>query len=344
MDTLDQAINKFYEDYNGAEDLRSEEEKAKDFNQTEFVVSEAPVEWKEKGENDWRSFPIQQQFFTLKCVAFTTAKLALINFWLKTKEFLLFSPNSIYKYRSNQDSGGMVGDEAFQIWKDKGISLDAVAKSNQTQESDPYTLSMFATEVAKGFKLGNWISIPEGDFDRVASTIQATGKGVMVWFYFTSREWSSEFPKVMDNLSHPYISQASRHSVTATDFGLINGKEYLRIEDSAKFGNRNVRYISREFFTARNFLVKYPMNFNYEEVVVPPVVPKLTKLLKFGMIDLEVVILQKILQSKGFFPTNIAFSETFGNVTRTAVKAFQTANGLVADGVVGELSRAKLNQ
>jgi len=98
MDDLNKAIDKFYEAYNGADDLRTLEEKEKDFNQNEFVASEAPVEWREKKETDWRSFPIQQQFYTLKCVAFTTAKLALINFWLKTKEFLLFSLISLSNY------------------------------------------------------------------------------------------------------------------------------------------------------------------------------------------------------------------------------------------------------
>lgn len=347
MDDLNKAIDNFYESYKGAEDLRTLEQKMKDFNQNEFVTSANEVEWKEKNENSWRSFPTLQQFYTLKCVAFTTAKLALINFWLKTKEFLLFSPNSIYKYRSNQNSGGMMGDEAFQIWKDRGISLDATAKSNQTQEGDPYEVSLFATEVAKGFKLGNWITINEKDFDRVCSTIQTTGKGVMVWFYFTSREWSPEFPKVMDNLEHPYVADASRHSVTAVDFGLINGKEYIKVEDSAKFGGRNIRYISREFFTARNFLAKYPMNFNYEEVppvVVPPVVtPKLTKLLKFGMQDPEVKILQDILKVKGFFPVNISTTINFGNVTKTSVIAFQKAKGLTADGIVGQKTRDLLN-
>jgi len=343
MDELKKQIDNFYENYNGASDLRSEEEKAKDFNQSEFVASANPVEWKEKQPQDWRSFPVLNQFYTSKCVAFTTAKLALINFWLKTKEFILFSPNSIYDYRSNKPEGGMIGDDAFSIWKNKGIALEAVAKSNQVQESEPTGLSLFAQEVAKGFKLGGYITIDNGDFDRVASTIQTTNKGVMVWFYFTHREWSPKFPQVMDNLTNPYVAEASRHSVTAVDFGLIGGKQYLKIEDSAHFGGISERWISREFFTARNFLIKYPMSFNYDGEVVPPVVqPKLTKTLKLGMNDPEVVILQDILKLKGFFPTNINSSGYFGSITKTAVIKFQLANGLIGDGIVGSNTRAKL--
>ena len=185
---LDTGIDKFYKEYKGATDLRSEEEKARDFSQTEFVAAAAPVNWIEKQPHEWRSFPIANQFFTYKCVAFTTAKLAMINFWLKTKEIIHFSPNSIYEYRVNKPSEGMIGNDAFEIWQYKGISLEAVAKSNQVQESEPIFISLFAKEVAKGFKLGNHITIPEKDFDRVASTIQVTGKGVMSWFYFTGRE------------------------------------------------------------------------------------------------------------------------------------------------------------
>lgn len=346
MDTnLTQEIDKFYESYHGAEDLRTQEEKNRDWNQSEFVASANPINWVEKKEQDWRSFPVLNQFFTYKCVAFTTAKLALINYWLKTKELLKFSPNTIYDYRSNKPGGGMVGYEAFKIWQDKGISLDAVCHSDQLQESIPFEISLFAKEVAKGFKLGNHITIDNGDFDRVASTIQTTGKGVMVWFYFTHREWSQTYPQVMDNLPNPYVDAASRHSVTAVDFGMINGKQYIKIEDSAHFGGLNVRYISREFFTARNYLIKYPMNFNYEDPQpLPPTTPKLTKNLKKGMKDPEVKVLQQILRTKGYFPSNVDFSETFGNVTETSVKAFQTASKLLVDGVVGPKTRELLNK
>jgi len=285
------------------------------------------------------------------CVSFTTAKLALISLWLKTKETLRFSPNSIYKYRSNSPSGGMIGDDAFGIWKDKGISLDIVCKSNQVQEGDPYEISNFAKAVAQGFKLGGYITITEKDFDRVASTIQTTGKGIMVWFYFTSREWSLEIPRVIDNLTNPYLSQASRHSVTAVDYGLKDGVEVLKIEDSAWFGGRNVRYITREFFKSRNFLIKYPMNFEYEDPqatpVTPPVTPPanfiFTETMKFGSRGEQVRQLQIRLKALGFFPSNINTTGYFGNITKASVIKFQLSRNLVGDGVVGKFTLKELN-
>jgi len=345
---LKNGIEQFYDNYEGASDLRTEAEKAKDFNQEEFVAGISPIDWTEKAPDQWRSFPELNQFYTLKCVAFTTAKLALISLWLKTKETLKFSPNSIYKYRSNSPGGGMIGDDAFGIWKDKGISLDIVCKSTQVQEGDPYEISDFAKEVAKGFKLGSYITITAKDFDRVASTLQTTGKGIMVWFYFTSREWSPEIPKVMDNLNNPYVSEASRHSVTAVDYGLKNGVEVIKIEDSAHFGNKSVRYITREFFNARNFLIKYPMNFEYEDPQVTPVNPPanfvFTEIMKFGSSGEQVKQLQGKLKALGFFPSNLNTTGYFGNITKASVVKFQLSRNLVGDGVIGKLTLLELNK
>lgn len=341
MENLKKEIDNFYENYQGASDQRSEEEKGFDYNQSEFVATANPVDWKEKRDDEWRSFPVLNQFYTLKCVAFTIAKLAMVNFWLKTNEFLKFSPNSIYDYRINKPSGGMVGNDAFEIWQSKGIALESVCKSEQVQESDPIEITDFAKEVAKGFMLGRHITIDNGDFDRVASTIQTTRKAIMVWFYFTSREWSSKFPKVMDNLSSPYDTRASRHSVSAVDYGLINGKEYIKIEDSAHFGGISERWISREFFVARNFLIKYPMEFKYEKAPLVEI-PKITKTLRYKMVDPEVKILQTVLQSKGYYPKNIGTDNIFGSITLKSVKDFQRDNGLVIDGIVGEKTRAVL--
>lgn len=67
--------------------------------------------------------------------------------------------------------------------------------------------------------------------------------------------------------------------------------------------------------------------------------------LKKGMKSLEVKCLQMLLNEKGFTVAGTAGGlETtyFGNATLAALLAFQTNNGLVADGVFGARSRATL--
>jgi hypothetical protein len=67
----------------------------------------------------------------------------------------------------------------------------------------------------------------------------------------------------------------------------------------------------------------------------------LTKTLRYGSRDGEVKILQMILTNKGYLTAKI--DGVFGRATLSAVKAFQKANGLKADGVVGATTRADLN-
>lgn len=66
-----------------------------------------------------------------------------------------------------------------------------------------------------------------------------------------------------------------------------------------------------------------------------------TKTLKQGSFNLQVFRLQDFLATKGYFtsvPTGY-----FGTKTDAAVKAYQTANGLEADGIVGIKTQASIN-
>lgn len=58
------------------------------------------------------------------------------------------------------------------------------------------------------------------------------------------------------------------------------------------------------------------------------------KLVKFGMRGEDVQMIQKSLLEKGFYVGE--FDGIFGKATLNAVRDFQIANGLIADGVVGK--------
>lgn len=78
-----------------------------------------------------------------------------------------------------------------------------------------------------------------------------------------------------------------------------------------------------------------PMPFFNEPLhEVEPIKPTLTETLRKGSRGEQVRILQILLK--------VGVDGIFGVKTETAVKAFQSSHGLVVDGIVGKLTRAKL--
>lgn len=324
-------------------DTRSEDQKKKDYSVVEAFAAANPVEWKEKPESAWRKFPVQDQNGSSSCVAQTMKKLLGVMYWLKHGSFVRFSATHIYQRRSNKPSGGMIGVEAFDIAM-KGVTLEELVGSERMTDSqmDNATVETYHQEVGNVFKIGGHVGIPVGDIETVASVIQTTGKAVMVWFYFTSSEWSSSVPTIKTDLSGAGDARSLRHSVAAVDFTLYNGKKALIIEDSAHFGGLSRRIITEDFFAKRNFLARYPMNFTFGggSDTIDSTKPKyrFRNRLVFIPLDSEgnianlklnekqmtdVIALQNVLKYEGFFPTNLTSTGYYGSITAKAVLAFQ---------------------
>ena len=331
-------------------DTRTEEQKQKDYNIKEFVASVAVVDWKEKPESEWRKFPDQNQGPSGSCVMQTIRKLAGVLLWLKEKVYVTFS-GAYYQLRSNKPAGGMIGVEAFEIWRKNGLPLEQLVPSeNMTDaEMDAIEVEQYEKDIAEVFKISNHIGIDNGDFETVASVIQQTGKAIMCWFYFTSEEWSKLIPTVDGNIS---LGTSLRHSVAVVDYFLYNGIKYLLIEDSAHFGGLTRRLISEDFFRSRNFFIRYPMTFQFQEEVEEENVEvdiNFKKDLEFGMKDQDVVTLQNLLKELGYFATNIDSTGFYGAITVKAVKDFQLAKGIIlsendlGSGRCGPMTRAFIN-
>lgn len=333
-------------------DTRTEEEKKAAYKFRETVATANPVVWTEKGPADWRKFPIFNQNGSGSCVAQTEGKELGIMRWLKDKNYVHFSATDIYQQRANRPAAGMSAVDARGIVKRNGATLEVLAPSQglTDEQMDATVIEPYKRQVGQVFAVPNYLEFVNGDMESIASFIQTTGKGVMVWFYFKYEEWTDhptiKFPSL--ELAAP---STIRHSVTAVDFALVNGKKCLIIEDSwgPQYGLSGQRVIDIDFFKARNYYAGYLMNFKFDEQAVPAK-PKHTFNvdLVFEMEGPEVVALQDCLKYEGLFPSNAQSTGYFGAITRKAVQDFQVKYGIATQasagyGRVGPLTRAKLN-
>lgn len=340
-------------------DTRTEEEKAKDWHQREVVAAINPVNWVEKPREQWRKFPIFNQNGSGSCVAQTLAKLLGVMYWLKEKVYVHFSATHIYQRRSNKPAGGMAGVDAFNIAK-KGVTLEELVPSQSMTDAqmDAVVIPQYKQDVGSIFNVPNYLQLATKNIDVIASTIQTTGKAVMVWFYFQHDEWT-ERPVVKNSTLDLYAPSTARHSVTAVDFTLVGGKKCLIIEDSwgPGYGIGGQRIIDEDFFKARNWFAAYPIAFKFEDQTQPQPAPTPTPKpaytfnvdLQFGMTHADVKALQDILRYEGHFPVNTQSTGYFGAITKTAVQKFQDKYGIATAkdpgyGRVGPRTRAKLNE
>lgn len=347
-------------------DLRTEAEKDKDYKQEEIVAALNPVNWVEKAQSAWRKFPIFNQNGSGSCVAQTEAKEMGIMRMNNSPEdgYIHFSATHIYQRRNNKPSGGMNAVDARNIAA-QGVTLEEFVQSQGMSDSqmDAAIVKPYESAVGEVFKVPNYVALPAKDIEAVASFIQTTGKGVMVWFYFQGDEWT-DHPVVKNPNLELGAASTSRHSVTAVDFTLVNGKKCLIIEDSwgAQYGLNGQRVIDEDFFKARNWYAGYLVNFKFEDQTQPQPQPQPTptpkpkyhfsKVLTFGMRDADVKALQDILKYEGLFPTNTDSTGYYGSITAKGVLAFQRKYQVASEAElaslggrrVGDKTIAKLNQ
>lgn len=343
-------------------DNRPQEEKDRDFKWQELVASAEPVNWTVK--SIWRQFPIFDQNGSGSCVAQTVAKMLGIMYWLINAVYVHFSATHVYKRRKNAPSGGMLGTDAGDI-AGTGVTLEELVPSQLMTDSqmDGIQIAKYKEQVGEIFKTDKYIQPPIKDIDAVASIIQKTGKPLMVWFYFNYPEWTVT-PKNIYGYDNP-ANAPCRHSVTAVDFTLLGsqhtsdsslwGKKALIIDDSwgTSYGQKGQRFITEDFFKARNYFVLYFMNFKFNSDNQQAERPRYTFTrdlsynpqapITYG--DKDVIALQNILKFEGLFPVNSDSTGYFGSVTKDAVVKFQKKHGITpTSGYVGAKTRAKLNE
>lgn len=339
-------------------DERPIEAKLKDFKFDEIVASAAPVTWVEKPQSQWRKFPIFNQNGSGSCVAQTEAKELGIMRYLKDGVYVHFSATDIYQRRLNKPSAGMWAEDARNIIRNGGATLEVLAPSQSMTDAqmDAYKVEPYKRQVGDIFKVPNYLALSSGDEEKIGSVIQTTGKGVMIWFYFKIDEWT-EAPVV----KYPSLTVDSpdvlRHSVCGVEVTLRSGVKGIVIDDSwgSSFGLIGQRFISQDFLRARNYHTSYLMNFQFDGTVVPKPRYTFTRDLRFSEIvttDPDVKVLQDILKYEGLFPTNTESTGYYGAITAKGVLSWQKKYKIASDAeldalggkVCGPKTRAKLNE
>lgn len=344
-------------------DTRPEEEKIKDFKQEELVSSTDPVKWTVK--KTWRQFPIYDQNGSGSCVAHTVAKMMGIMYWLLNNVYVHFSATHIYQRRQNKPSSGMWGTDAGNI-ANQGVTLEELVPSQKMtdKQMDAIKIDKYKEQVGEVFKTSKYVQ-PIISIDSLASTIQKTGKPIMVWYYFDYPEWTTT-PTNKFNYTAPHLAPC-RHSVTAVDFTLLGaehtsdkklwGKKALIVDDSwgTKYGEKGQRFITEDFHKARCYFALYFMSFKFEDGTIDPVKDRPRYTFNVDMFfdpkapvtygNPDVIALQNVLKYEGLFPTNVESTGYFGSVTRKSVADFQAKYGIApVEGYAGRKTRAKLNE
>ena len=308
-------------------DTRTEELKAKDYHKDTATLS-GVVEWIDKTFEEVYQFPVRNQDGSGSCVMQTCDLMMGIENYLEEDKFIEFSAD-LYNFRSNSGAG-MIGIEALELLRKEGLTLEVMIPSMNLGESEMARLVRKESdkEVAKIFTIKNYYQT-QFNVGAIASVMEMDTKGkvkkpVMVWFQFPRAEWDNN-PQVT-NSNYDLV----RHSVTARDYGIMNGKKGIFIQDSWGLHSTTkdgLRFISEDYIKDRMIFCAYvndkPNNWQSNKQTSY----NFTRVLKKGMKGEDVMELQKLL--------GINNDGDFGPKTEQSVKDFQGNNGLLKDGIVG---------
>lgn len=321
-------------------------------NHAEIAGVFAPAVWTEKTLEDFVTYPKRNQGATLACTVYTEAKLLSIDEKSENGQWREFSPHSLYPLVVTP-GGGANGLIAAQAAAKYGMTLEVLfptdGQSEETiRNSAGYTVD--AKQVALVYKSGSPVQC-NTDFDTIASIIAGYHqlgklKGVAISVIGQNNgSWTSPFPKPPADQNNNWY-----HRVPVVDFGLVNGKKYLAIDNSwgEQIGYGGQQFLSEDympFIYGGCYNLNVPDDWQQTEKVAAPHYVWNTDL-EQGASGPDVLALQTALQSLGMFPVTSVVKPTgnFWGITKQAVILFQQSFGLSPVGVVGPLTRAKLNE
>ncbi len=319
--------------YNGvAFDPRTDDEKAKDWEHAEIAGGNV-VSWIEKKPTEWKSYTPRYQYSSLSCVGQSMAKaMEIIGIHGSEVE----SAHPIYRSRSNYPSGGMWLQNAGDIGKNIGTTTEKLSKSQNLSESQMNRAITVATpdKVAGYVTIGNPTNI-----DSIAQAIESYGQCLIIT-HCNRNEWLQKIPTYTGATPVDF-----GHCVTGVDYITYKGKKAIIIEDStgntSTYDGKQQRIVTEDFFKSGR--IDGAMYLLPRADTPKPPSYQFTKLLKYGSTGKEVTSLQDCLKSLGIFPAATVSTGNFLTITQKAVKDFQKMQNITPDGIVGPVTRTKLN-
>jgi hypothetical protein len=334
------------------EDNRPDQLKDKDFLAVEVIdLSGDDVAWREKDEDELKQYPIWSQNGSGACVAFAFSKAIAVEIYRKTKIWVDLSPAYFYQHRSNRHSAGMNTHNACEIANNIGTTLEALMPSQELTEEEINSVpkSDFAISVADAVAeaVGSYLYLPV-DMDAVARVLDM-GKAVPVTIFATRGEYRGKEVPVIRDKDLKIADAPIKHKVLITDYYVHPryGKVF-QVDDSWGYdaGKGGRRIFTEEWFKARCSGLVWFNKFEFDTDSVEKPAYNFKKTLQRVPVyteDPEVVALQNCLKYEGVFPTDVASTGYFGRITEIAVKEFQAKYGIETVGIVGPITRAKLN-
>lgn len=316
------------------EDIKTIEQTAKTgWNIDEVLAGSAPFSWEKKSIDKLKNYPIWNQYMTSACVAFSKAKQVSIAVFKETGVWIDFSPASIYQLRSN-DGAGMFVPEANEIVNSRGVTLEALMKSQNLTEKEIAKVkrSKVADLIAKAIAeaVVSYLYITDRSIDRIAQTIES-GRGVSLLIFATADEYT-DTPTVK-NKDLKYEQATIRHEVVATDYFIHEtyGK-VLWIDDSwgVGHGQGGHRIMTEDFLNRRCIFADAIDLFSFEGSENKPKFDFAVNM-RFGQTSEDIKKLQDMLKYEQELPSNQPSTGYYGYMTASAVLSWQKKNKVDTD-------------
>ena len=317
----------------------------------EEIATFAPVIWKEKKPEDFKTYPIKNQNGSGSCVGQTISKQLEVDELNENKVYRKLSARSIYSL-GYVSTGGMNMRDATKIAIEKGATLEYLLPSeNKNEQEMRYNgdYNTDAKQIALVYKPKMALFV-EPSLENIVSVIQEhrdkgieKAVGICVKGY-NNGTWLSVYPKPIVK-GEPWY-----HAITALDFGLIKGKKYISIDNSwgdiAMEGKQFLSIDYEPFIYSAEYFLNLPDDWRDKVSEIKKPKYQWTKLMKIGSKGDDVLALQKALQHLGMFPVDICVKPTgaFFGISRNGVQIFQRVYKLKVDGIVGKNTLKKLNE